>query len=307
MDMKEFTYLIALAEEGSISKAAQRLYMAQSSLSQFLQQFESELGTKLFVRTSKGIHPTYSGACFIEQTRQILLQYQRAKNELWDNEHMEAGRVIFGISSFRGIRMLPKILKSFHEKYPKVKVDVVEEHSMELEELLMAGKLDLAMVAMPAVKLKNDVEFLKDDEVLIVANRNHPVMEFVKPIEGTNNYWVNIEETAQFEFIMSGYDTILGSISRQLFSEKGIKYYAENNNITAAMAVSMAKEGLGLAFIYQSCAEPSDKVRYLRIGRKGVFIELGLAYPSNKYYVKAAEELEKTIREIYRKDRLVEK
>ena len=71
MDMKEFTYLIALAEEGSISKAAQRLYMAQSSLSQFLQQFESELGTKLFVRTSKGIHPTYSGACFIEQTMQI--------------------------------------------------------------------------------------------------------------------------------------------------------------------------------------------------------------------------------------------
>ncbi len=203
--------------------------------------------------------------------------------------------------------MLPKILKSFHEKYPKVKVDVVEEHSMELEELLMAGKLDLAMVAMPTVKLKNDVEFLKDDEVLIVANRNHPVMEFVKPIEGTTNYWVNIEETAQFEFIMSGYDTILGSISRQLFSEKGIKYYAENNNITAAMAVSMAKEGLGLAFSYQSCAEPSDKVRYLRIGRKGVFIELGLAYPSNKYYVKAAEELEKTIREIYRKDRLVEK
>ena len=285
MDMKEFTYLIALAEEGSISKAAQRLYMAQSSLSQFLQQFESELGTKLFVRTSKGIHPTYSGACFIEQTRQILLQYQRAKNELWDNEHMEAGRVIFGISSFRGIRMLPKILKSFHEKYPKVKVDVVEEHSMELEELLMAGKLDLAMVAMPTVKLK----------------------KYVKPIEGTTNYWVNIEETAQFEFIMSGYDTILGSISRQLFSEKGIKYYAENNNITAAMAVSMAKEGLGLAFSYQSCAEPSDKVRYLRIGRKGVFIELGLAYPSNKYYVKAAEELEKTIREIYRKDRLVEK
>ena len=118
---------------------------------------------------------------------------------------------------------------------------------------------------------------------------------------------MNIEETAQFEFIMSGYDTILGSISRQLFSEKGIKYYAENNNITAAMAVSMAKEGLGLAFTYQSCVEPSDKVRYLRIGRKGVFIELGLAYPSNKYYVKAAEELEKTIREIYRKDRLVEK
>lgn len=306
MEMKEFNYLIALAEEGSISKAAERLYMAQSSLSQFLQQFESELGTKLFVRTSKGIHPTYSGECFIEQTRQILLQYQRAKNELWDNENMEAGRVIFGISSFRGLRMLPKILKSFHEKYPKVKVDVVEKHSMQLEELLIEGKLDLAVVAMPTVKLKDDVDFLKDDEVLIVANKDHPVMESARLIEGTANYWINLEDAAQYEFIMSDYDTILGSLSRKLFNEKGIKYYAENNKITAAMSVSMAREGLGLSFTYQSCAEHYDNVRYLRIGRRGVFVELGLAYPSNEYHVKAAEELEKTIREIYSKDRLPE-
>ena len=306
MDMKEFTYLIALAEEGSISKAAERLYMAQSSLSQFLQQFESELGTRLFVRTSKGIHPTYSGECFIEQARSILLQYQRAKNELWDNEHMEAGRVIFGISSFRGLRMLPKILKSFYEKYPKVKVDVVEAHSMELEELLIAGKLDLAVVVMPTVKLRNDVEFLKNDEILIVANINHPVMEFVKPIEGSTNYWVDLEETVQFEYIMSGYNTILGNCSRRLFNEQKIKYHAEHNDISAAMAVSMAKEGLGLAFTYQSCAEPGDQVRYLRIGKKGVFAEMGIAYSSNEYHAKAAEELEKTIREIYQKDSLEE-
>lgn len=304
MEMKEFTYLVALAEEKSISKAAERLYMAQSSLSQFLQQFESELGTKLFVRTSKGIRPTYSGECFIEQARQMLLLYQRAKNELWDNENMEAGRVIFGISSFRGIRMLPRILKSFYEKYPKVKVDVVEEHSMRLEELLLEGKLDLAVIATPTVKLKNDVEFLKDDEVLIVANKEHPIMKSIHLIEGTSNYWVNIEDAAKFEFIMSGYDTILGSLSRKLFSEKGIQYYAENNNITAAMSVSMAREGLGLAFTYQSCAEPYENVEYLRIGRKGVYLELGLAYPSNEYHSKAAEELEKTIREIYRTDKM---
>ena len=53
MEMKELVYLVTLAEEESISRAAERLYMAQSSLSQFLHQFEAELGTKLFVRTSK--------------------------------------------------------------------------------------------------------------------------------------------------------------------------------------------------------------------------------------------------------------
>lgn len=300
MDMKDFTYLIALEEEQSISKAAERLYMAQSSLSQFLQQLESELGTKLFVRTSKGIHPTYSGACFIAQGRQILLQYQRAKNELWDNEHMRAGRVIFGIGTYRGSHMLPKILKRFYEKYPNIKVNVVEEHNDLLEELLIKGELDLAVVAMPAVKLKTDVEYLMDDEVLIVANKDHPVMELAKPIEGTDSYWVSIEDASQFEFFMSTNNTILGNLNRKLYNEKGIKFYAKNNRITAAMSVAMAREGLGLAFTYQSCAYPRDNVRYLRIGRRGVFVELGIAYPLNEYHVKAAQALEKTIREIYR-------
>lgn len=305
MEMKEFTYLVALAEEGSISRAAERLYMAQSSLSQFLQRFEGELGTKLFVRTSKGIRPTCSGQCFIEHARQMMLQYQRAKNELWDNENMEAGRVIFGISTFRGIRMLPKILKSFYSKYPKVKVDVVEEHSMRLEELLLDGKLDLAVVATPTFKLKNEVEFLKDDEILIVANKEHPITKCAYPIDDLSGGWVEVEDIARFGLIMGGHNTILGSIGRKLFSDKGIEYHVENDNISAEMSVSMAREGLGLAFTYKSCAEKYDNVEYFRVGRRGIYLELGLAYSSNEYHSRAAGELEKTIREIYRKDHLI--
>ena len=72
MDLRDFQYLIALAEEGSVSRAADRLYMAQSSLSQFLQQYESELGVKLFIRTTKGIRPTANGEVFIGHLRQCL-------------------------------------------------------------------------------------------------------------------------------------------------------------------------------------------------------------------------------------------
>lgn len=305
MEMKEFVYLITLAEEGNISRAADRLYMAQSSLSQFLQQFEAELGVKLFIRTSKGIRPTYNGECFIEHARGMLLEYQRAKNELWDNENLAAGKVIFGISSFRGLRMLPKILKRFSEKYPRVRVQVVEEHSMRLEELLLEGKLDLAIVAMPAIKLKNEVSVLKRDEILLVANRDHEVMRHVHPIEGTGSGWVELEELVNYEFIMSGCDTILGSFGRDIFKKKKLKCRLSNENISAAMAVSMAREGLGLAFTYQSCAEPFENVQYLRIGKTGEFLDLGLAYPSNEYHSKAARELEKTIRDIYHADGII--
>lgn len=84
-----------------------------------------------------------------------------SKNELWDNENLAAGKVVLGISSFRGRRMLPKVLKQFQEIYPNVKVQVVEAHSMRLEELLLDGKLDIAIIAMPVSKIKNSVEILK--------------------------------------------------------------------------------------------------------------------------------------------------
>ena len=67
MLLKEFIYIIAIAEEGSISRAAERLFMAQSSLSEFLKQYEGELGAMLFVRTSTGMLPTASGRLLVEQ------------------------------------------------------------------------------------------------------------------------------------------------------------------------------------------------------------------------------------------------
>lgn len=297
--MKEFVYLITLAEEGNISRAAERLYMAQSSLSQFLQQFEAELGVKLFIRTSKGIRPTHNGEEFISHARSMLLEYQRAKNQLWDNENLTAGKIMFGISTFRGLRMLPKILKRFNEKYPKVSVEVIEENSMRLEELLLEGRLDLAVVAMPTVKLNNEVSILKRDEILLVANKEHPVTEHMHKIQGAPGYWIDLKDTVQYEYIMSGYDTILGSFGRERLRREKLKWISSNNHISAPMAVAMAREGLGLAFTYQSCAEAYDNIQYLRIGREGAFLDLGIAFPSGEYHSKGAREMEKVVRQVY--------
>lgn len=299
MDLKDFTYLVTLAEQGSISRAADQLFMAQSSLSQFLQQFESELGVKLFIRTSKGIRPTRNGAVFIGHLKKLMEDYRRAKNELWDNESTKGGKVTFGISSFRGQRMVPLILKKFSERYPDVQVDVVEENSMKLEELLLEGQLDLAVIALPPAKLKHGTIFVKDDEVLMVTNRHHPIMEYVHEKADGSGCWVDIKDAAQFGFILSDHDTILGNIGRNLFKKEKLLCQIIHGNITAALAVSMASEGLGLAFTYASSAEQTEDAVFLSVGEQGVFMELGLAYPSEEYHSKAVRALEEVIREIY--------
>ena len=102
MELRELEYVTAIADAGSLSKAADRLYLAQSSLSQFLNRLESELGTKLFVRTSGGVRPTLSGEIYIRSARQILRQYRMMRAEVQDMERPSEGRIDFGISSFRG-------------------------------------------------------------------------------------------------------------------------------------------------------------------------------------------------------------
>ena len=299
MDLRDFEYLIALAEEGSVSKAAERLYMAQSSLSQFLQQYESELGVRLFLRTSKGIRHTPNGEIFIGHLRKILADYRMARGELWDSEGMKGGRVIFGISSFRGQQTLPKILRLFGELYPEVRVQVEEHNSRKLEDLLLDGKLDVAVIALPAAKLKNEAHFLKKEEIYLVAAKGHPLLAEAHATPDGPGRWVSLAAAAKHPFILSYHDTMMGSISRELFQKHRIKYKACFDTITAAMAVSMAEAGLGLAFTYASCVNPNAQVELFRIGKAGVHLDLGVALPTREYHSQAARAMEAVVREVY--------
>lgn len=90
MDLKELDYIVTVANEGSISRAAEKLFMAQSSLSQAVRLFEQDLGTPIFVRTARGVRPTSAGEAFIFHARQILQQYQEARSEASDIENLRA-------------------------------------------------------------------------------------------------------------------------------------------------------------------------------------------------------------------------
>lgn len=300
MDLKELNYIVTIADEGSISRAAEKLYMAQSSLSQFLQMYEAELGTPIFMRTSRGVRPTASGAVFISHARQILLHYRRAQSEVWDIENLKGGRIEFGIATFRGTYLLPRVLKKFHERYPGIHVEITEKDSVPLEEMIMDGLLDIALVALPTVRLKQKVEPLMKDEILLVAAKDHPVMDYVHPAEGiAERPWIDLTDTSPFEYILGPPGTILGRVARDEFRKLGIEPFARNTNFTAPFAAAMAREGIALAFTYESCIIETESAEYLRIGRDGIFLDLGLAYPTGEYRSKATEALGKLFHETY--------
>ena len=272
MDLKELDYIVTVADEGSISRAAEKLFMAQSSLSQAVRLIEQDLGTSVFVRTARGVRPTAAGEAFISHARQILQQYREARSEASDIENLKGGTIIFGISTYRGTYLLPPVLKKFHERYPKVHVEISEMDSIDLENQILEGILDLALIAAPPVRIKHGFEELMRDEIMLVTTKEHPVMKYAHECENDpEELWIDLKDTAPYEYILGPPNTVLGRTAR---------------------------EGVALAFTYRSCRIMRDGFRYLRIGKEGIFLDLALVWPAGKYRSRAAKALADLLHEM---------
>lgn len=301
MEIKECNYLIAIAEEKSISGAAERLFMAQSSLSQYLSKLENELNCRLFVRMSSGVRPTEEGRLMLEYAYRTLSEYHHVRDQMQDVKDLVRGRVIMGISTFRGSFLLPPVLNAFHMEHPDIQVEIVEENSMALELMIQRGDLDLALVVMPTRTLSEDVEYLMKDEICLITNAGHPVMEHVKKSpkgESRIPLCVDIRDTAGYMYFLSGQDTILGREARKMFRAHHIQPLTSNEKLSAFMAASLGAAGLGLSFTYYSSRHYYQNAEFISLGEDGKYLELGLAMPPGSYHSKAALALKNTMMEL---------
>lgn len=293
MELKELEYIVAVAEEGSISRAAERLYLAQSSLSQYLSRYESELGVKLFRRTAGGVRTTAAGELFLRNARQMLLQYHQMRQHLTDLDAPMEGRIHFGISTFRGSYLFPKAMHLFRQEAPTVDVVLHEHDSIVLQRKIAAGELDLALVAYREDQWAGQGKFLMKDEVLLVASRDHPVMEYVREGGGgPDRPWVELSEIAHLDFLLSSRSAMLGNIAEKMFEDLGVVPRYVCGTQTASMSAALARRGLGIAFTYRSCIEESRDVIYLSIGKNRSYVNLALIYPPEGYRSRAIRAFE---------------
>lgn len=146
MTDKELLYIKTIAEERNISAAAKKLFMTQPALSHCLSTLEKEMGTPLFVRTSKGLNLTYAGECYYKMAVDILDIYYDYQQKLVDISHMRKGRVHLGITKYLSALLLPQVLPEFSNLYPYVEIQIKEKNSAELEQDVLARRIDFAII-----------------------------------------------------------------------------------------------------------------------------------------------------------------
>lgn len=134
------------------------------------------------------------------------------------------------------------------------------------------------------------------DEVLLVANREHPVMEYVREGGGgPDRPWVELSEIAHMDFLLSSRSAMLGNIAEGMFEALGVEPHYVCGTQTAAMSAALARRGLGIAFTYRSCIEESRDVIYLSIGKNRCYVNLALIYPQEGYRSRAIRAFESAL------------
>ena len=134
MNLKQFQYVIILAEEGSFSKAAEKLHIAQPSLSQYIKKIETQIGFELFERSSSDVVVTEAGKIFINAARNILHQEKQLTSQRADLANPNIGQVVVGIAPTRCQYLMPEIVRRFQAIYPGMYIVVEERFMKELME-----------------------------------------------------------------------------------------------------------------------------------------------------------------------------
>src|SRR5689334_13630130 len=136
MELHQLEYLVALAEEGSFTRAAERLSIAQPSLSQQIQKLEKEIGQPLFDRLPRGVTATEAGNSLLGHARRILAEIQDAKRQARESRDAVRGALTIGAIPTIAPYLLPEALKVFSSRHPDVQLEMVEDVTARLLEQL---------------------------------------------------------------------------------------------------------------------------------------------------------------------------
>ena len=171
MDLKQLEYFVRVAELGSFTQAALALNIAQPALSRQVRLLEVELRQNLLTRNGRGALPTEAGKLLLAHGRGILHQVKRAREELGRVRGSLAGRVAVGLPTSLARVLTVPLIRAFRAEMPDATLSITEGLSLPMQESLMVGRLDIAVLYNTKPTAEIDITPLLEEDLLLVQRR----------------------------------------------------------------------------------------------------------------------------------------
>jgi DNA-binding transcriptional LysR family regulator len=271
VELRQLRYFIAIAEEGSFSRAAHRLHVSQPPLSTQIKSLETELGVRLLERTPRGVTLSGAGAAFLEEARAVLARLDVARQQALRAARGELGVLSVGFVSIADYGVLPPALQSFRARFPAVEVQLHELTSDAQVPLLRAGRLDLGIALAPVDAPDLEFERLLREELVLAAPAAHPAARDAGSID--------LRALSKESFIVPPRDIAPGLYDLTISYCRSFGFAPRITQQARQMqtVIGLVSSGMGFALVPASVRNLRRAgVRYRRLRRKAVSIELGI-------------------------------
>lgn len=263
MNIRKYIAFLQTVEVGNVTQSAQLLGYTQSAVSKMISDLESEWNTKLLIRGYDGVQLTSDGLTLLPLIQAVVRDYNNLNFMVSEIHHVQAGLLRLGSFPSFSSGLLPLILKSFHEKYPHISIQLSCGEYGDISDSLHRGMLDCAFLAMPTAG-DLEVDFLMEDALVAILPPNHPLAGAeLYPLERLpQEDLIRLKETQDYEI-----NRFLDNLPFPLNTAYEIQ--------SDFALLAMVESGLGISIVHDLMLRPSryDLVRlplshteYRRIG-----------------------------------------
>lgn len=247
MDIRGYEYIIAIAEQGSITRAAAQLFITQSALSRFLQRTEHELGLPLFFRKGNQYFLTEAGQQYVDTGRKIMHLDRSLSDHLAKELAHQKGQIQLGYGMGKTGYILEEILPQFYEKYPDVRIYAKAETSRKLMQRLENHEMDLVMVTNVAQMPGYSYLKVEHSFMALAVRGDSPLLEKAVQNEKYPYPMIAMEALENLKMVVLPQLTASGKLTQELFEKHGLhpKIILEVSDVRSLMEA--VEIGLGAA------------------------------------------------------------
>ncbi|MHC0551940.1 LysR family transcriptional regulator [Salinicoccus sp. HZC-1] len=286
MDLNLYHIFYITALEKNFSKAANRLYITQPSVSHAIKQLEEKLGVKLFIRTSRGVILTPEGEAFFRHMRPIFELVDDAEQKLSKLKNFQTGHVTIGGSDSTCKHYLLPHIQTFQKIFPEVQVKLQHGSTPHILDKLKNGTIDIGLVHLPINEKQIQVtEFLNIHSTFVVGQKYKELAEKT----------ISLEQIADYPLITFSKTSSSRRFLNQLFQKQDLNVKPDIEVGSVELMIECAKIGMGMAFVTKELireelenAELFEVLLNERIDERKVGVitksDIPLSLAANKFY-----------------------
>ncbi len=240
VNFEAYKYFYSVANEESISKAAEKLMVSQPAVTWQIKSLEEQLGVTLFIRTKKGVTLTTEGKVLFDYVKKGINNFTNGENALTNMKNLDAGSISIGASTTVSKHVLMPYLEIFHERYPKIEIKIINTLTENLVQELRNGNLDMLILNLPMEETKGlKIYKVTDVHDIFVGNKKY--------LQLTNGH-VSLEELNNYPLLFQKKPSNTRAYLDQFLKNNQVDLKPTTEIVSYNLIMDFIKSGFGIGY-----------------------------------------------------------